>query len=192
MFWPPPCQEVVDPEDLLLVEDLVQLAVQLAGPRPGRAERLLHDDPAALDEVRVLEQVDDRQRRLRRDAQVVQSPQLRGAELGLGLGHRLPQGVGTAGARCPAKPLRELGPALRVGALAAVLCDGPAGELDEGVAVVLVERGPDDLDLGEQAGLEQVQQAGQQLALGKITGGTEQDDGCGDRHGVQPARVEAV
>ena len=45
-------EEVVDPEDLLLVEDLVQRGVQR--PRAGQvgAERLLHDDPGALDQVR--------------------------------------------------------------------------------------------------------------------------------------------
>ena len=58
-----------------------------------------------------------------------------------------------------------------------------AGELDERVAVVLVQRGADDLHLVEQPGLEEVQQSGQELALGEVTGRTEEDDGRGGRHG---------
>ena len=57
---------------------------------------------------------------------------------------------------------------------------------------MLVERGADDLHLGEQPGLEQVQQPGQQLALGEVTGGTEEDDGRGGRHGSSlPVRATA-
>jgi hypothetical protein len=67
---------VVDPEDLLLVEDLVQLPVQLSGRGEVGAERLLHDDPAALDQIGVAEHVHDRQCCLRRDAEVVQPAQL--------------------------------------------------------------------------------------------------------------------
>ena len=40
---------VVDPEDLLLVEDLVQLGVERPGAGEVGAERLLHDDPRVLD-----------------------------------------------------------------------------------------------------------------------------------------------
>ena len=74
-----------------------------------------------------------------------------------------------------------------VGSLATVLGDGLAGELDEGIPVVLVEGGAHDLDLGQQAGLEQVQHPGEQLALGQVAGCSEEDDGRGGRHGVQPA-----
>ena len=81
------------------------------------------------------------------------------------------------------QPLGELRPAGGIGSLAAVLLDRLPGELDERVPVVLVERGPDDLELGHQAGLEEVQQPGQQLAPGQVTGRTEQDDGRGCRHG---------
>ena len=53
-------EEVVDPEDLLLVEHLVQLGVERDGRGEVGAERLLHDDPAALDQAGVAELVDDR------------------------------------------------------------------------------------------------------------------------------------
>ena len=123
------------------------------------------------------------ERRLRRHAEVVQPTQLVGAELRLGLRDRAAQRLGAALAGCPADPLGELVPALRVGSLPAVLRDRLAGELDEGVAVVVVERGADHLHLVEQSRLEQVQQPGQELALGEVTGRTEQDDGRGCRHG---------
>ncbi len=130
-------QEVVDPEDLLLVEDLVQLAVELLRRRQVGPERLLHDDAAALDEIGVAEQVHHGQRRLRRHAQVVQPPQLVGAELRLGLGDGLAQRLGAAGSRCPAQPLGELVPPLRVRPLAAELGDrrcGPARRRSPGRA----------------------------------------------------------
>ncbi len=69
-------QEVVDAEDLLLVEHLVQLGVERHGRGEIGAERLLHDDPAALDQIGVAEHVHDRQCCLRRDAEVVQPAQL--------------------------------------------------------------------------------------------------------------------
>ena len=176
-------QEVVDPEDLLLVEDLVQLLVQLLRRGQVGAERLLHDDPGPRDEVGVVEHVHDGQGGLGRDAEVVQPARLLVAELPLGLGHGLAKCLGPTGTRGPAQPLAELRPALGLRSLTAVLRDGLGGELDERVPVVLVERGSDDLDLGEQAGLEQVQQPRKQLALGEVSGGTEQDDGGGGRHG---------
>ena len=55
------------------------------------------------------------------------------------------------------------------------------GEVDERVAVVLVERGADDPEVAQQPGLEQVQQPGQQLARGQVTGRAEEDDGRGWR-----------
>ena len=106
-------QEVVDPEDLLLVEDLVQLAVQLLRRGQVGAERLLHDDPGALDELGVVEHVHDGQGCLRRDAQVVQPARLLVAELRLGLGHGLAQRLGPTGAGRPAQPLAELRPSPR-------------------------------------------------------------------------------
>ncbi len=156
--------------------------VELPGRLEVGAEGLLHDDPAALHQTRVPEQVHDRQGRLRGHAEVVQPPQLVGAELRLGLRDHVAQRLGAALAGCPADPLGELRPAFGVGSLPAVLGDGLAGELDEGVAVVVVERRAHHLHLVEQARLEQVQQPGEELALGEVTGGTEQDDGRGCRH----------
>ena len=70
-------EKVVDPEDLLLAEDLVQARVQRHGAREIGAERLLHDDARPLDEVRLAERPHRRQRRAGRHAQVVQPAALR-------------------------------------------------------------------------------------------------------------------
>ncbi len=77
-------EEVVDAEDLLLLEDLVQLGVERLGAREVGAEGLLHDDPAALDELGLLQLVHDGERRLGRHGQVVQPPRV-GPEDRLGL-----------------------------------------------------------------------------------------------------------
>ena len=71
--------------------------------------------------------------------------------------------------------------------------DGLVGEVEERVAVVLVERRADDADVAHQPGLEQVEQPGQQLAPGQVAGRAEEDDGRGlHRHGpsLPPARPE--
>ena len=63
-------EEVVDPVDLRLVEDLEELVVQLASAGEVVAERLLDHDPAAVGEPRVVEAVDDAGEERRRDLQV--------------------------------------------------------------------------------------------------------------------------
>ena len=81
-------EEVVDPEYLFLVEDLVDLAVEnLCGLEVG-AEGLLHDDSRAFNQVRLAQHLHHRCRGLRRDAQVVETAG-RCADRGLGFGHGL-------------------------------------------------------------------------------------------------------
>ena len=65
-------EEVVDPEDLLLLEHLVQLGVERDGRGVVGAERLLHDDPAALDEAGLGDGAHGGERGLGRHRQVVQ------------------------------------------------------------------------------------------------------------------------
>ena len=69
-------EEVVDAEDLLLVEDLVDLPVQLAGALEVGPERLLHDHPGPLGEAGLAEGLDHVGGRVRRHAQVVEAPGL--------------------------------------------------------------------------------------------------------------------
>ena len=71
-------EEMVDAEDLILIERLVQLLVERDGTGQIRAEGLLHDDSAALDQARLADHVDCGEGRLGRDGEVVQ-PQLVGA-----------------------------------------------------------------------------------------------------------------
>ena len=54
-------QEVVDAEDLVLRKDLVQLGVQRDRAFQVGSERLFHDDPGAVDEVRLRQQAYGRQ-----------------------------------------------------------------------------------------------------------------------------------
>jgi hypothetical protein len=91
---------VVDPEDLALVERLVQACVELAGARQVGAERLLHDDARALDESGAGEHGDHLERRRRRHAEVVQAANVvASAQLDLGLLDGVGQGVRPGGGR---------------------------------------------------------------------------------------------
>ena len=64
-------EEMVDAEDLVLGEHLVQFGVERDRALEVGPERLLHDHPRALGEVRLFEHPDRRQRCVRRHAEVV-------------------------------------------------------------------------------------------------------------------------
>ena len=147
------------------------------------AERLLHDDPAALDEVRLAEQPDHRERRLGRDAEVVQAAQLLGPELGLGLRDRVAQRLGAAAPCAQCRRLANSSQPLGSGPLAAELLDGLRAKLEKDSSVELVERGPTTRNSGSRPACDEVQQAGQQLAPGEVAGRPEEDDGRGCVHG---------
>ena len=138
-------------------------------------------------QVGLLEDLHDVERGLRRHAQVVQPvarPVAAGRLVGL-----VDDGLEPVGARLPGRPpepLLELLPVLLLDLVRRELVDRPAGEVDEGVPVVLVEGGADDLEVAQQPGLEQVQQARQQLALGQVARGPDEDDRDGRcRHAPQ-------
>jgi hypothetical protein len=80
-------EEVVDAEDLRFVERLVHLRVELDRALQVGSERLLHDHPGVLDELRLPQHVDHIERGGGRHAEVVQ-PQAALAELVLRLGDR--------------------------------------------------------------------------------------------------------
>ncbi len=73
-------EEVIDPEDLALGEDLVDGVVERSRRLQVGPERLLHDDSRVRDQAGLADQPDQAQRRLRRDAQIEQQPRV-GAEL---------------------------------------------------------------------------------------------------------------
>src|SRR5262249_36927941 len=60
--------------------------------------------------------------------------------------------------------------------LLAELVDGNARKLPEALVVVVVERGPDDAALWQQAGAREVEQPGKGLAARQIARGAEEHD----------------
>ena len=183
-------QEVVDPEDLLLVEDLVQLGVERDGRGVVGAERLLHDDPAAHDQAGLEDGAHRGERGLRRHRQVVQPlVDVTGQQL-LGPGDGLAQGERPGRERHEVEALGELVPVGVAHLAGAVLADGDQGQVAERVGGHLVEGGPHDAQVLDEPGLEQVQQAGDQLALGEVPGGAEQDEGGGRGHGGKPVATQ--
>lgn len=143
-------EEVVDPEDLFLVEPLVNGLVEFARALQVDAERLLHDDPGVLREVGLVQGVHHRQHRLGRDAQVVQQPDVLAAErLGL-FGDRACQGLGAALLRHERQIGDELFEQFVGNLVVRELLAGLVRLLTEGVGVEFVQRRSDDAHLGGQ------------------------------------------
>ena len=87
-------EEVIDTEHLILAERAVHDPVEVPGARQVGAERLFHDDPGPIDQVRLAQGRHDRDGSGRRHAQVVQSPGLASEDV-LGAGDRVGQAHGT-------------------------------------------------------------------------------------------------
>jgi hypothetical protein len=107
-------------------------------------------------------------------AQVLESSGF-AAQVVLGLADRRRQGDGAA-RLAHVGQLRVEGRPFVVGERVGELVAGGAGELAEPFVVDLFERGADDTALRQQAGLRQVEQAGEELATGQVTRGSEEDD----------------
>ena len=172
-------QEVVDTEDLRLVEDGVQFRVQVLRRRQVGAERLLADDAGALRQAHRADFRDHGLGRAGRDREVEQ-PARCAADLLFRGGHRERQRLGVAGVRAaegevggervPGGSLWLAGAEL-LGHLPRVRAERLVGQRRTG-------RGrPDDpVPLRHQPGHGQVEQPGQDLALGQVAGGPEQHD----------------
>ena len=177
-------EEVVDPEDLLFVEHLVQVVVQRLRAREIRAERFLHHDARALDEVRGAEHPDRRQRRVWRHAQVVQPPAFRAdRQLGArdGGGERLR-------ARFERHVVEVLGERVPVDAQDLAreeLAERVACELAEALSVERVERDADDPASWNEAGGGKVEEAGQELAPREVARGAHEN------HHLRETRADA-
>lgn len=65
-----------------------------------------------------------------------------------------------------------------------MFADRHMGQRPELIWRELVQAGADDPQIVGQSRQAQVQQPGEQLALGQVTGGAEQDDGAGGTHGA--------
>ena len=197
-------QEVVDAEDLVLAEDLVHGRVQGARRLEVGAERLLHDHARALGEARLAERVDDRPGGRGRHGEVVEPARLRPDGL-LGLRHGVGQRVGPRGH--VGEPLAERPPLVVAEVEPAELPQRLAGEAPaELVLAQLVQRRADDAELlGQQPGLPEVEEPGDELAAREVARRAEQHDHMGirarqslpralapeirclDRHGRHPA-----
>ena len=110
----------------------------------------------------------------------MEPPGLAAEEL-LGPGHGLGQGVGPVALGDVVEPGPEGGPVVLDDVLAGELPAGLEGELVELGLVDLLEGGADDLALGQQAGVGQPEQPGQQLAARQVAGGPEQHDDVGQQ-----------
>ena len=185
-------QEVVDAEDLLLGEDSVDGLVQGLRRREVGAEGLLHDHPRALGQTGVAQRADDPGHG-RRGNREVDEPVGLAADLLLGPVDGVREVVGGAGVGGRVgEPRGELVPGLVRRLAAAELVDGHAGERPE---LVVGERPPrsadDPVPLGEQAGDGEVEEAGDQLALGQVARGPKQHDRrgrSGQGRGQTPGR----
>ena len=151
--------------------------VQPAGAGQVGAERLLHDDPAALDEAGVGQRLHRGERRVRRDAEVVQpaglaTERVLGRLDGRAASASAPSADGT---KCsvPANSAHSSRGHLAAGEhLARGL-----GHVAEALVVEVVERRADD-PAGPAASPARCRcsRPGQQLALGQIAGRAEQHD----------------
>ena len=166
-------QEVVDAEDLVLVEDGVHGVVQFLGALQVGAERLLHDDARPFDQVGFAENGEHGTGRRRRDAQVVEAPDLASADVGFRLGHSLGQAGRTGLGRDETQLLLEAGPLEQRDFAGGVLVAGVPGQVPELLVAQLAGGGADDPVLGHQARHGEVEQSGQQLACRQVASGSE-------------------
>lgn len=165
--------------------------VELLRAREVGAERLFHDDAAALDEPCLVQLGEDGEGALRRDAEVVQAlAALR--EMRLGLLDGLAQGVRARVGADEGEAVVEVVPLLVGDRVGGELGDGGARELAERLRVEILERRPDNAQVVTQVAGEQVEQPGKELASSEVAGGAEQDDGgCWCWHGPSIAAGRA-
>lgn len=154
---------MVDPEDLPLVEGLVQMIVQDRRARQIGPERLLHHHPRVLHQVRVREHRDHLQRGPGWHAQIVQAPGLR-AELQLGPRNGGRQRVRPGALRHVGQGRGERLPLLVGDRAAAELAHRGVRELAERRVVEVQHGRPDDAQLRGHRRGRQMRQSGQQLA----------------------------
>ena len=151
-------EEVVDPEDLGLVEDLVHLGVQLLGALEVGPERLLHDHAGAFGQSGFAQRVDHVDGGGRRHAQVIEAAGVATKVALSGLDgvreRRWPSAL-----RHVAQLRAEVVEGRRVVDLAAELLGGVPRQPAERVVVDVLERRADDPAIGNQPGLVEVEQA---------------------------------
>ena len=182
-------QEVVDAEDLALVEGRVQRVVELHRARKIGAERLLHDDARAFGEADRAELVHYLGGGGGRHAQVVH-PRDVAAELVFELLDQLRQRLAPGRLAHVGETRREVVPVVLGHAAVRELVERGARVGAEAVVVEVVERRADDPALGQQARLREVEQPGEQLAAGEVTGRAEQHHDVRTEWRRQEVRVD--
>ncbi len=167
---------MVDPEDAVLGEDRVQLRVQLAGRGEVGAERLLGDHPGGLPQPELAELAHRRFHRFRWQREIDQRLDV----LAQFLARRLDFGAELLVALADAGEAQRVGealPGLAVARLATRVTDRIQRQLAELLHVECFAGGADDPEpLGHQTHPHQVIHPRQQLALGEVAAGAEEDD----------------
>ena len=182
-------EEVVDAEDLALVEGLVQRVVELHRAREIGAERLLHDDAGARREPHLAELLHDFRRGGGRNTQIVEPADI-SAELVFELTRRSWRAL-----RCPRSGTRRTRAtrsrtSRRRERRDARTLRARRGERAEGVVVEVVERSTDDPELGQQARLREMEEAGQQLAPRQVARRAEEHHHLRAQGRREQARVD--
>ena len=167
-------EEVVDPEDLVLVEDRVHRVVQRDRAGEIGPERLLHDDARAVGHPRLPEQGQHVAHGRGRDAEV-EEPRDAVAERRLELVHHGGERVGAGRLPEVRESRRKVVPVVVGDTVVRELVERCTRVRPEALVVEFVERRPQDLVLGEQSRLGQVEQPRDELAPREIPGRTEQD-----------------
>ncbi len=168
-------EEMVDPENLALVEHLVQLGVQHHGARQIGAERLFHDDAGPFDQPGRAEQPHRWQRGARRHAEIMDAPAF-AAQQPFGTLNRRLQYLRPGGHGDIVQRRREGRPVIFLDLAAGELVQRLPREGAEAVGVHVVQRDADDPAAGDEATARQVEHARQQLAPGQVAGGAHQGD----------------
>ena len=181
-------QEVVDAEDLLLIEHLVQHAVESHRTVEVDAERLLHDHPGALDHARLVEHAHGLLARPRGHSEVVQPAHV-AVELRLRAFHGSRDRRSAGASRHVVELLREHLPGLLVQPARVELLQRPVRTLTELFEADVVEGHSNDPQAGDQPRSGEVEQARQQFPSREVPRRTEEQHDLGLIR--TPARVHS-
>ena len=169
-------EEVVDPEDLVLGEDLCSLRVQRYRAGEIGAEGLLHDDAASLDKTGLGQQPHRRQGGAGRHAQIVHATALAAQRLLRRLDRRLER-AGAGRQRHVVQGLRRRRPSRPRSPCGVENCSSASrASLRKPSASSSSSETPMIRQPGMKPAAAQMEQARQQLPPRQVTGGAHQDD----------------
>src|SRR6266511_1655134 len=185
MFWTVFAQIMVDPEDLGLVEYLMESPVELLCALQVTAERFLYDDLGIPVQVALSEPLDDQWIGRGRRGAVVEPAAVRPfvpIDLFEVLSKMVHGHLAVELSRDVGEARLELGPLLPRQLASTELLDRGARALLEFLVLHLAPGVPDDGEpLREEPFHEEVIEGGEQLAFGEVAGRAEDDDRLGLR-----------